>query len=226
MNLKSISGAVALSICVAGTAFVVGQKTTSHDECNNTKYLLESEVKCLTERLNAQKKRVDELKGIVFDQSLTIDELSSGSVVAPRCKIYASIPLSEELQQYTYEQCVVNNCADYYETVLALMWQESNFNPVAVSSTGDYGIMQINTINHSRLSQALGISNFLDAKQNIAGGIYILSDLIKKYDSENLVLMAYNMGEGGAAAQWEKGIYSSSYSNNIIEKKNKIKTAK
>lgn len=226
MNLKSISGAVALSICVAGTAFVVGQKTTSHDECKSTVYSLETKVRCLTEELNAQKKRVDELRHTVYEQALTIDELNADSNTAPRCKVYESIPLSEELQRYTYKQCVDNNCVDYYETVLALMWQESNFNPATVSSTGDYGIMQINTINHSRLSQALGINNFLDAKQNIAGGVYILSDLIKKYDSENLVLMAYNMGEGGAAAQWEKGIYSSSYSNNIIEKKNKIKTAK
>lgn len=141
----------------------------------------------------------------------------------PECNIYDALPIDEELQIYTYDQCAGNGCEDYYELVLAVMWHESNFDSAAVSTTGDYGIMQINQINHSSLSKDLGISDFLDAKQNIKAGVYMLSNLLRKYDTESAALMAYNLGESGAAALWEKGIYCTKYATSVLEKKEKIK---
>ena len=90
----------------------------------------------------------------------------------PAIPIY-DIPLSAELQTYTYQRCeamgLVAPGVDY-QTVLALMSKESGYTADAVSGTGDYGIMQINTVNHEWLREELGITDFLDAEQSIDAG--------------------------------------------------------
>ena len=84
----------------------------------------------------------------------------------PAIPIY-DIPLSAELQTYTYQRCeamgLVAPGVDY-QTVLALMSKESGYTADAVSGTGDYGIMQINTVNHEWLREELWITDFLDAE--------------------------------------------------------------
>ena len=40
--------------------------------------------------------------------------------------------------------------------------------------------------------------------------------LVDEYQDTNMVLMAYNMGEDGAARLWEKGIYSTDYTEKIL----------
>lgn len=139
---------------------------------------------------------------------------------APRCY---NIPLSADLQEYTRMKCVDYGIEEHYELVLAMMWQESNFNPSIISRTDDYGIMQINKFNHKWLAETLGTTNFLDARQNIEAGIYMISGLLVKYQNEHKALMAYNMGEGGARRHWAAGTYTSSYSRNIVTKCKAIK---
>ena len=137
---------------------------------------------------------------------------------------YYDIPLSKELQLYTYTRCVDYGIPEHYELVLAMMWQESNYTPDIVSATDDYGIMQINACNHEWLSDLLGTTNFLDVYQNIDAGTYIISKMLLKYGDEHKALMAYNMGENGAALNWDAGIYTSSYSRGIIAKREAIKS--
>ena len=137
---------------------------------------------------------------------------------------YYDIPLSKELQLYTYTRCVDYGIPEHYELVLAMMWQESNYNPDSVSATDDYGIMQINACNHEWISNLLGTTNFLDVYQNIDAGTYIISKMLLKYGDEHKALMAYNMGENGAALNWDAGIYTSSYSREIIAKREAIKS--
>ena len=90
----------------------------------------------------------------------------------PTAPIY-DIPISPELQEYTYNRCqelgLVSPGVDY-QTVLALMSKESGYTEDAVSGTGDYGIMQINTVNHEWLREELGITDFLDAEQSKPAG--------------------------------------------------------
>lgn len=123
------------------------------------------------------------------------------------------IPLEEELQKYTFEICLENN-VDYI-MVLALMDQESDYTEKVISKTNDYGIMQINQVNHKWLEDKLGVEDFLDAKQNILAGVHMLKALTEKYEDTNKILMAYNKGENGAKKLWDKGIYSTEYSRNI-----------
>ena len=137
---------------------------------------------------------------------------------------YYDIPLSKDLQLYTYNRCVEYGIPEHYELVLAMMWQESNYTPDTISATDDYGIMQINACNHEWLSDLLGTTDLLDVYQNIDAGTYIISKMLLKYGDEHKALMAYNMGENGAALNWDAGIYTSSYSRGIIAKREAIKS--
>lgn len=109
-------------------------------------------------------------------------------------------------------------CESYdidWTLVMAMIRQESNFQANTVSATGDYGLMQINKCNHSWLSEQLGVNDFLDEEQNIRAGVFVLRKLFEQYTDADMVLMAYNMGEGGAANLWEKGIYETNYTRNV-----------
>lgn len=131
--------------------------------------------------------------------------------------IYYDIPLDDDFQEY-----IQNTCSEYafdrYDVIIALIETESLFNEKVISSTDDYGYMQINKCNNEWLSEELNINDLLDGKQNILAGIYILSNLYKKYDDIELALMAYNCGEGGAKKLWKQGIYSTEYSQAVMKK--------
>ena len=130
--------------------------------------------------------------------------------------IHLECALSEELQEYTYYLCEA-----YYldfDFVMALMYSESSFRADIVSSTNDYGLMQINACNHKELSDKLGVTDFTNPYQNIRAGVYILRGLFEKYDDAAKVCMAYNMGEYGASVLWDKGIYNTTYSNKVLAK--------
>lgn len=137
---------------------------------------------------------------------------------------YYDIPLSKDLQLYTYNKCVEYGVPEHYELVLAMMWQESNYTADLVSSTDDYGIMQINSCNHSWLVDLLGPTDFLDASDNINAGVYVISKLLIKYGDEHKALMAYNMGEHGASLNWQAGNYTSNYSRGVVAKREAIET--
>jgi hypothetical protein len=45
----------------------------------------------------------------------------------------------------------------------------------------------------------------------------MLRRLFEKYEDPAKVLMAYNMGEGGAGKLWKKGVFESNYSRKIMK---------
>ncbi|NLZ53034.1 MAG: lytic transglycosylase domain-containing protein [Thermoanaerobacteraceae bacterium] len=145
---------------------------------------------------------------ITEPKAVTIEAISEEVEQVPT--MY-DIPLDTELQSYTYDLCVEYSIEEYYPLILAVMWHESNFNEKAVSETNDYGLMQINKINHKWLSEKFGITDFLDAKQNIKAGVYILSTYLLKYEDIDKALMAYNLGETGARRCWSAGKYTTKY---------------
>ena len=129
--------------------------------------------------------------------------------------------LPAELQEYTYYLCEA-----YYidfDFVMALMYAESSFRTDVVSDTDAYGLMQINSVNHEKLTENLGITDFTDPYQNIRAGVYILRGLFEKYDDAAKVLMAYNMGDYGASVLWDKGVYSTTYTNKVLAKADEYK---
>lgn len=132
----------------------------------------------------------------------------------------SDIPLDQHIQEYIYDLCQVNEID--YSLVLAVIKHESDFNADLISSTDDYGLMQINKCNHGWLRDELGDIDFLDPVDNVRCGVYILKQLLDKYDTEK-ALMAYNMGISGAKKLWDQGITSSKYSRGVLNDQVEIK---
>ncbi|MBR5514853.1 MAG: transglycosylase SLT domain-containing protein [Clostridia bacterium] len=127
---------------------------------------------------------------------------------------YYDISLSSEKQEYVFALC------DKYsvprELVLAVMCAESNYENNRISDNGDWGIMQINTVNHEWLKAELGVTDFLDFYDNVHCGVYMLSAYYHKYADVNKITMCYRYGESGAKEMWEMGVYETEYTKQII----------
>jgi len=126
------------------------------------------------------------------------------------------VTFGEDLQEFTYYLSAAYDID--YTLVLAIISKESSFMSDGISSTNDYGLMQINACNHEWLTEELGITDFIDPYENIKAGLFILRGLFEKYDSTSKVLMAYNMGENGASKLWEQGIFESNYSKDVLQR--------
>ena len=150
------------------------------------------------------------IDGKTFNWGLSKD-WTSGSELG---FIPLEVGLDEELQEFIY--CLSYGYNIDYAFVMGLIQTESTFNSEVVSSTNDYGLMQINTVNHEWLKEKLGITDFLDPYQNTRSGIYILRNLFEKYEDPEKVLMAYNMGETGAKKLWNKGVYETDYTRKVM----------
>lgn len=129
--------------------------------------------------------------------------------------IRINCPLDDATQQMILDKSEEHG-VDFTMT-MGVIYTESRFQPDVISSGGDYGLMQINQINHEWLSEELGITDFLDPEQNVTAGLHILSTLSDKYDDPAQVLMAYNMGERGAKKLWDQGIYTSDYAEKVLQ---------
>lgn len=124
------------------------------------------------------------------------------------------VPLDADIQEFIY--CLSYDYSIDFPFVMAVIEHESTFKSGVISKTNDYGLMQINIGNHEWLSKTLGIADFTDPYENVRAGLYILKNLFEKYDDPTMVLMAYNMGETGASKLWNNGIYSTTYSQEIL----------
>jgi soluble lytic murein transglycosylase-like protein len=150
-------------------------------------------------------------------QTLTATAVSTPETVIDTepVTVYFDVPLSKELQDY-----IRNLCDEYgvpIELVIAVIDVESTFRADVVSETNDYGLMQINKCNHEWLTENLGVTDFLDPYQNINSGVHILSGHLEVTNGDiELALMRYNNGATGAKKLWDKGIYSTAYTQKIM----------
>ncbi len=201
-----------LSLIVVAVWFIIASINESNQRRNTA-----AKLQTVTEEKEVLKREVIRLESVVANGAF----FESDEWVADEVPYY-DIPLSFDLQLYTYSRCADLGISEYYELVLAMMWQESNFKPNIISKTNDYGLMQINICNHDWLSKELGITDFLDPYQSIDAGTHIIASLLLKYEDPHKALMAYNYGEAGAKKNWEQGYYTSSYSRAIAEKQEQI----
>lgn len=128
--------------------------------------------------------------------------------------------MPEEQQEFVFYLCSGYNLD--FTLVMALIQHESNFTPDVISSTNDYGYMQINLVNHRWLTESLGVTDYLAPYQNIRGGCFILRKLFEKYQDAELVLMVYNLGETGASRLWQNGVFSTPYTEKILNVQNRF----
>jgi soluble lytic murein transglycosylase-like protein len=124
-------------------------------------------------------------------------------------------PLDEQTQKLIY--FLSKSYGVDFPLVMGLIERESSFNPSAISETGDFGLMQINTVNREMLEETLGITDLLDPGQNVRAGLFILGGLLERHHDPAKALMAYNLGESGAKVLWDKGICETGYTSRVLE---------
>ena len=122
--------------------------------------------------------------------------------------------MPEEEQEFVFYLCSAYNID--FTLVMALIEHESHFDSTAISKTNDYGYMQINIRNHEWLTETLGVTDYTDPYQNIRAGVFVIRKLFERYQDSELVLMAYNMGENGAGRLWDKGIFTTDYTQEVL----------
>lgn len=123
-----------------------------------------------------------------IDNNASIDNnskiYSSENTSADMDKIYASV------DKYSSKYGVDKNL------ILAIIKQESNFNPNAESGVGAKGLMQLMDFN----SEAYGVKNPFDIDENINAGVKHIKSYLDKYNGNvEMALMAYNAGPGTMA---------------------------
>lgn len=146
--------------------------------------------------------------GKIFDGDMSVSYESEDTLFVP-----LGVPLDSDVQEFIYYLSKGYNMD--FTFVMAIIQQESGYQPDAVSNTDDYGLMQINKVNHGYITDEIGVTNYLDPYENVRAGMFILRKLFEKYETPEKVLMAYNLGESGAKALWDKGIFETNYSKSV-----------
>lgn len=133
-------------------------------------------------------------------------------VKAPEADKYRDIPLDHELQDVALAACEEYGVLP--DVLFAVMEVESGYQLDARNGEC-YGLMQIHSINLPWLQEQIGTTDLSDPTQNIEAGAYILGGYLERYSLTDS-LMAYNLGDGGAKAQWAQGVHETAYTNKVL----------
>lgn len=162
-------------------------------------------------KLNQMVRTLENFEPVIIEQNQPIVDAKPVSK-----EVYIDCPLDDETQQMIKDKCEEYDIE--FPFAMAVMFKESSFRPDVISyNNTSVGLMQINYVNHPRLSETLGLTDFFDPEQNVTAGLFMLRELFDKYEDPAKVLMAYNMGEAGAKRLWKKGIITSDYAEGILK---------
>jgi soluble lytic murein transglycosylase len=118
-----------------------------------------------------------------------------------------------------YEDIIKREAAKYAIDpflIMALIRQESAFNPKAVSSADAHGLMQLLPSTARRLAPGMKLprpstERLHDPEVNILFGMRYFSDLLKQFDGQTeKVLASYNAGEHRVESWMSEGTYADS----------------
>lgn len=124
-------------------------------------------------------------KTVTITEKVEVPVYESGALPKNADVFLYDIPLSDSLQRYIYEICAEKSVP--VMLALAMIEHESGFNPEVVSSTNDYGLMQINAVNHDWLG--LRSNTEPQTSSTLIRTLFAVSRLLA-VTSKNMVIMA------------------------------------
>ena len=105
----------------------------------------------------------------------------------------ASDPLQSQEAVRQHIQVTATRFGVDRNLVDAIAWQESRYNPRAISRAGALGVMQL----MPETARQLGVQNPHDVHQNVVGGTAYLRQQLERFGNNvPLALAAYNAGPG------------------------------
>jgi soluble lytic murein transglycosylase-like protein len=135
--------------------------------------------------------------------------------ILPRIAVFlmTSLLTVVAVAAFPYQSIAQEAAARYglpVEFITAVMKQESNFNPSAVSLVGAQGLMQL----MPGTARELGVTDSFDPRQNIFGGANYLRQQLNRFNGNfALAAAAYNAGPGGLQSAIDRAVRVSKLSD-------------
>lgn len=135
------------------------------------------------------------------------DEVAPFNPVPPGGKIPSKVEVQAMIARVAREQGINPKLLD------SVVFAESDYNPVEVSSANAKGLMQL----MPETAAEMGVTNPFDPYENLTGGATYLKQMIARYPGKlDWALAAYNAGPG--AVDRAKGIPNYSETKNYVRK--------
>lgn len=176
-------------------------------------------TECVETSVDTTPTETAENEPYIAPQAMMVNYESSTETIAVEEETRVEVfPEADPIIETDIDALIVQVAGEYglpWQLVRAVCWVESGFDPNAISSTGDYGLMQVSYVNHGWL----GLTDPLDPEANLRAGCTILKTAIENSDGDfTRALMRYNRGDAYAMAQWSQGIFSTAYTEKVLGK--------